>query len=356
MTVRLHKTNTGGDGVTARFREIWCADFEFRADAGERPWPVCLVACEIHTGRELRLWRDELLAIKHAPFDVGPDSLFVAYFASAELGCFLALGWPLPDNVLDLYVEHRVETNGDKTPCGDGLVGALAMRGLSHIDAGEKDAMRKLICDQQHWSPEEQKNIIDYCASDVEGLTALLPKMSARIDLPRALLRGRYMKAVARMERTGVPIDSTTYRSMVDNWDVLKIELIDSVNKDFGVYEGSTFKAERFAKFLSDRRIPWPKYSTGALKLDDDNFRDQIRRWPELQPLHELRVTLSGMRLTGLEVGADGRNRCLLSPFKAMTGRNQPSNTKFIFGPARWMRSLIKPPEDYGLAYVDFAS
>ena len=94
----------------------------------------------------------------------------------------------------------------------------------------------------------------------------------------------------------------------------------------------------------------------GALKLDDDTFRDQARRWPELQPLHELRATLSGLRLTGLEVGSDGRNRCLLSPFKAVTGRNQPSNTKFIFGPARWMRGLIKPPEGYGLAYIDFAS
>jgi DNA polymerase I len=62
------------------------------------------------------------------------------------------------------------------------------------------------------------------------------------------------------------------------------------------------------------------------------------------------------MRLTGLEVGTDGRNRCLLSPFKAVTGRNQPSNTKFAFGPARWLRSLIKPTEASGLAYIDFAS
>jgi DNA polymerase I len=290
------------------------------------------------------------------PFDVGHDTLFVAYFASAELGCFLELGWPLPDNVLDLYVEHRVETNGEKTPCGDGLVGALAMRGLSHIDAGEKDTMRTLICTQQHWTNEEQKKILDYCASDVEGLAALLPKMSPRIDLPRSLLRGRYMKAVAHMERTGIPIDTAIYRRLVDGWDTIKIGLIDSVNKEFDVYEGTTFKAERFARLLLNRQIPWPKYPNGTLKLDDDTFRDQVRRWPELQPLHELRVTLSGMRLTGLEVGTDGRNRCLLSPFKAVTGRNQPSNTKFAFGPARWLRSLIKPTEASGLAYIDFAS
>ena len=118
----------------------------------------------------------------------------------------------------------------------------------------------------------------------------------------------------------------------------------------------TTFKAERFAKFLLERGIAWPKNAHGVLKLDDDTFGDQARRWPELQPLRELRATLGGLRLTGLEVGSDGRNRCLLSPFKSATGRNQPSNTKFVFGPAKWMRGLIRPPEGFGLAYIDFAS
>ena len=90
----------------------------------------------------MRLWREALLALRSAPFDTGPDSVFVAYYASAELGCFLELGWPLPVNVLDLFAEHRVETNGLTLPCGNGLIGALAARGIGHIDAGEKDAMR----------------------------------------------------------------------------------------------------------------------------------------------------------------------------------------------------------------------
>src|SRR6478609_6305422 len=47
-------------GHAARFAEIWCADFEFRADPGEHPWPVCMVAQELKTGEVIRLWRDEL--------------------------------------------------------------------------------------------------------------------------------------------------------------------------------------------------------------------------------------------------------------------------------------------------------
>jgi hypothetical protein len=196
----LGKVEEGGC-VAGLFREIWVADFEFRADPGERPWPLCMVAEEIKTGRVIRLWRNELLALRHAPFEIGSQALFVAYFASAEFSCFLELGWPLPLNVLDLYAEHRCETNGEKTLCGDGLLGALALRGLAHIDAGAKGEMRRLILDQQQWTEDEKRKILDYCQSDVTGTAALFWKMAPSIDWPRALLRGRYMKAVGRMER-----------------------------------------------------------------------------------------------------------------------------------------------------------
>lgn len=37
-----------------------------------------------------------------------------------------------------------------------------------------------------------------------------------------------------------------------------------------------------------------------------------------------------------------------------MTGRNQPSNAAYIFGPSTWIRSIIQPPPGYGLAYIDW--
>jgi hypothetical protein len=338
------------------FSEIWLCDFEFRADPGERPCPVCMAARELHTGQQIRLWRGELLELRHAPFNTGADTVFVAYFASAELGCFLELGWPLPVNILDLYVEHRVETNGGLAACGNGLVGALALRGLAHIDAGEKEAMRRLVLDNTTWSEAERVAILDYCATDVAALAALLPRMAPTIDWPRALLRGRYMAAVARTERAGVPIDAELHQCMVLAWDDIKQRLVQEVDAGFGVFDGLTFKADRFRAWLMRHGIGWPTLPSGALALDDDTFRDQAKYHPQIMPLHELRATLSGLRLTGLEVGADGRNRCLLSPFSAVTGRNQPSTTKFIFGPARWMRGLIRPLEGRGIAYIDFCS
>ncbi len=56
-----------------------------------------------------------------------------------------------------------------------------------------------------------------------------------------------------------------------------------------------------------------------------------------------------------LAVGSDGRNRCLLSPFRARSSRNAPSNARFIFGPSCWLRSLIQPAPGRAVAYVDWS-
>lgn len=110
----------------ARFREAWAIDFEFRALPGELPSPTCLVARELGSGRTLRLWTDALEALPAAPFPVGRETVVIAFYASAEIGCFLSLGWPLPENVLDLYAEFRCRTNGLSTPCGWGLLALCA--------------------------------------------------------------------------------------------------------------------------------------------------------------------------------------------------------------------------------------
>jgi hypothetical protein len=80
------------------------------------------------------------------------------------------------------------------------------------------------------------------------------------------------------------------------------------------------------------------------------------KSYTQVAALHELRITLAQMQTLKLHVGADGRNRTLISPFASKTSRNQPSTTKFIFGNSAWLRSLIKPEKGFGLAYVDFSS
>ena len=337
------------------FREVWLVDFEFSAPSGERPVVVCLVAKELHSGRLIRLWEDEIAQLDRPPYPTDRQSLFVAYYASAELGCHLALGWPLPECVLDLFVEFRVLTNGKELPCGAGLLGALAWFGLDAMSSIEKTEMRDLAIRGGPYTSVEQTALLDYCQSDVDALDELLPAMEKTLDLPRAILRGRYMKSVAAMEHTGVPIDTPILHQLRDQWTTLQAGLINQIDADFGVYEGRKFKQDRFAGYLANNGIHWPQLESGRLDLTDNTFRDMAKSYPQLAPLRELRYTLSQMLLADLAVGGDGRNRCLLSPFRARTGRNQPSNTRFIFGPSVWLRGLIKPKPGYGLAYVDWS-
>jgi DNA polymerase-1 len=299
------------------------------------------------------VWRDQFGTVP--PYSIDPDCLFVAYYASAELGCHLALGWPMPARILDLFADFRNQTNGLPTAAGSGLIGALTAYGLDSIGTVEKTEMRDLVLRGGPWSDAERDAILDYCQSDVDALARLLPAMSPKVDLPRALLRGRYMAAVARMEHAGVPIDQEALARFRTHWSDIQDALIARIDADYDVFDGRSFKAAKFASWLERTGLPWPRLESGALDLSDNAFRDQARSHPEVAPLRELRSALSELRLNDLAVGRDGRNRCLLSPFRARTGRNQPSNSKFIFGPSVWLRGLVKPPPGHGVAYIDWS-
>ncbi len=491
----------------ACYREIWCVDFEFHAPDGHRPEPLCIAAREVRSGRVVRRWLTDAPP-EAPPFSVGPDVLFVAYYASAEFGCFLALDWAMPQRVLDLFAEFRNLTNGQSPAHGSGLLGALTYFGLDALDATEKEVMRSLAMRGGPHNHAERVALLDYCQTDADALAKLLPRMVPYLDLPRALLRGRYMVAAARMEWTGVPLDTEALAAMQANWDRIKARLVreldqkyrvfvptgrrldhstkfgaailttahewnldpdtladaaeyvhkmdreanterlnairharkatgltearigklldagqdyldvlgldvqarelagtypdlgigigydpDGVDEDYApklwdvlakpdpvplpkhhhktirraaemvgtgeryVSDGPlTFSASRWGEYLRKRSIPWPRLPSGALALDDDTFKEMARQHPaEVGPMRELRHTLGQLRLNELPVGPDGRNRCLLSAFRSRTGRNQPSNSRFIFGPSCWLRSLIKPEPGRSLAYVDWS-
>jgi hypothetical protein len=135
------------------------------------------------------LWRDQFGS--EPPFPIDANTLLVAYYASAELGCFKALNWPQPIFVLDLFVEFRARTNGRVLPNGASLLGALTYFGIDGIAVTEKENLRARILSGGPWSAEDRAAILEYCEGDVLALERLLPAMSSSIHLPHALLRGR---------------------------------------------------------------------------------------------------------------------------------------------------------------------
>lgn len=337
------------------YREVWAVDFEFTAQDGERPVVICMVACEVLSCRTLRFAHDQLTIMAAAPFDVGPGALFVAYYASAELACFLALGWTMPARVLDLCVEFKCATSGLQVPGGRGLLGALMHYGIDGMAAEEKESMRELAMRGGPYTSQEMDALLDYCETDVVALDKLLSAMLPTIDLPRALLRGRYMAAAAKIEWAGVPVDAAMLARLRAHWTSIQDRLIAAIDHDFGVYEGRSFRTDRFAAWLEGKSIPWPRLDSGVLDLGRDAFHEMARAYPQVAPLAELRHALSALRLHDLAVGSDGRARCLLGAFGSRTGRNQPSNSKFIFGPAVWLRGLIKPERGRAVAYIDYS-
>jgi DNA polymerase-1 len=344
------------------FKHVMAVDTEFdlgghksieeASRSGERPRLTAIVAKDLRTGQTWRVFRGEFGST--LPFPTGKDTVLITFYGSAEVGSLQSAGLSLQDSsILDLFTEFRSRTNGLNTPNGASLLGALTYFGLDGIDATEKQDLRTLILSGGPFSAQDRAAILNYCESDVLALERLLAVMLPGIDLPRGLLRGRFMKAAAIVEWNGTPIDVLTLQLLRRYWIDIQDDLIAAIDQQYGVFEGRSFRLERWERWLAANNIPWPRLASGRLDLSDDTFRQMARAYPAVAPMRELRCALSELRLHDLAVGADGRNRTLLSAFRARTGRCQPSNTRYIFGTSVWTRGLIQAPPGYGVAYID---
>ena len=343
------------------FEQIWLHDFEFVPGSGERPDVVCLAAHELRSGQTLALWRDELGPAP--PYRTDRNVLFVSFVANAECACHLALGWPLPANVLDLNPAFRNLTNGRPTPEGKGLIGALRYFGLPSIGSKQKEAMQKRVIAGWPFTPDERRQILDYCAADVDALRALLLAMVPKLDLATALYHGEFAAVSALMEHNGVPIDMEMFAQLADTntWRAVRDAMVPAIDANYGVYVRNAagdwaFNMERFAAYLEREGIAWPLLETGKLNMRRKVFEEMSRGWPQLENLRQLRHARDKMRKVKLAVSRDGRNRTVLWPFKAKTSRTQPKASQWIFSPAVWLRSLIKPGPGMAVAYIDYSA
>jgi hypothetical protein len=340
------------------FEKIVFADCEFIARPGERPDLVCVAW---HDGQTHCLWRDQLGA--HPPYPIGDRTLFVCFVANAELGCHLALKWPLPAHVLDLNTVFRSIVNGRITPEGKGLLGALAYFGIDSIGSKRKDAMRSRIMQGWPFTSTEQEEIQLYAAGDVEPLPALLTKMLPHFELDVALHHGEFVACLSRMEHRGVPIDPEIFPQLANEqtWCAVRDAMVPLIDADYHVFTKGPdgewhFSMELFADYLRREGIAWPLTEKGTLSTKRKTFEDMSKGHPQLENLRQLRYSRDKLRKVKLAVGADYRNRTTLWPFKAKTSRTQPKAAECIFSPAVWLRSLIKPEPGQAVAYVDYSS
>ena len=326
--------------IVPQFKRVIVWDTEFQTEPpGNRPAPVCVTARELRSGREWQHFRGEFGP--GPPFPVDDDTVFAGFYNSAELGFHKALGWPEPNYQIDLYIEFRNLTNGLWLPHGSGLVGAMAYFNLDY--PADKGEMIKII-NSGDYSGDRAPRILHYNWVDMNATAQLLVEIYPKIDVDRALYRGTFPPVAAAMEWHGLPIDVATLERLRHHWADIQDRLIVRIDRNYKIYDGRTFKEDRFDAMLATLRIPWPRLESGRLNLEDDTFRQAAKVYPKIiGPYRELRHALSQMRLEDLAVGSDGRNRVLTSYYRARTSRSQPSNSKSVMGTSVWLRGLIKP-------------
>ena len=352
-------------------RGVWCLDTEFIP--GPPYVPVCLVAREFFSGQCVRIFFEPDQTYSN-PLPM--EALHVAYAASAEWGTFLALGWDLPLHVIDLYAEYRNEISG-RTPLrgrkgfDTRMLGAMDYYGLDHIAAAEKTEMRDLILRGHPFSDSEREAILAYCESDVTCLEKLLPAMADTIEVNDkgipglAGLRGRYTKAVARMERVGIPVDQDAYTRLINHREELKTRLIQDYEREFGPSpylpdkQGNyKFNFRTFHSQLDSLGLlaVWETTPKARLKTREDYLAFMASKHPVLRPLATLTKRLGDFRKFDLHIGPDNRSYFSVMPFGSETGRNQPKAKQFLFAQSSWTRGLIKPGRGEFVAYIDWSA
>jgi DNA polymerase I len=316
--------------------------------------PLCVCAKDLLSNESWEFWAGEFPAA--APFPMDETTLFIAFNASSEIRTFNALGWETPARILDLFAEFCDHRNGRDGDTGRSLLTAMEHFGLDTVGTVFKKNMIARILKGAPFSDSERREILDYCWSDVYALERLLGAMLPDIDWKGALLRGRYACAVAVMEDTGIPVNVALLSEVVECWADIQAGLIREIDRDYGVYDGTTFKAERFEAFVEKAGLPWPRLKSGALALDSDTFHDMARVFPVVAPLAELRKAIGHMRKNAIPVGDDGRARTGIRPFASSTSRNQPSTSEFLYGNSKWVRFFIRPEPGHALLYFDYSA
>src|ERR1035437_5746116 len=117
----LSRLNALGAGI----KNIWVADSEFHAPTkgesglynseGGLQIPVCFVFMNAITGDEIRQFYVPGESYPPCPISLGPDTLFVAFSAQAELLTMLRLWDVMPSRILDLEMEWLALNNEEYT-------------------------------------------------------------------------------------------------------------------------------------------------------------------------------------------------------------------------------------------------
>lgn len=340
---------SGRDFVAVWVVEVFCA----RSD-GENPEPLCIAATDLVSGRSVRAWLSEG-GLCGPPFFLSHSDLLVCLPAIPLVISFVSLGWPLPNQLIDLHAEFRCLTNGE-SGVDDSRAGMLRYFGEPFGLGVERPGLEALALKAGH-TEDERAALMAYCDQRLAVAIRLFRHLAPHFDGGRTLFRGEFLMAAARVEMAGVPVDAEGLAALYARRAGVCAHLIESHAANYpGVFQRGRFSEDGFAAWLGGRGDHWPRTPTGLLMTDDDTLKDMAARHPDIDGLRHLKKMLTHLATGRIAVGRDGRNRCPTRPFASSTGRNQPPNGQWVFGAPGWMRGFIRPPLDKALALIDYSS
>jgi hypothetical protein len=291
----------------------------------------------------------------------------LAYNFVAESQCIEQLGWEQPRWPIDPYAEHLALTNGltaqdifereeDDRRIGYRLVDALRFYGteIGAADEAHKREMQLRAAQGEPFTAAEWKAITDYCREDVSWLGCLFRSMRDRIDLPAALVRGRFMVVIGQQIHRGIPVDGGLIERFKARRPDLRLALIEETPTAARFYPAGRFSEARFFDWAEDEEIGWPRHPDGSPVLEQDTMRKIAELEPRVAPLVALRSKLSKLENFAVTIRSDGRIRPNYMPLRTRTGRNRPKASEYPMLQAKWLRGFILAPRARALAQLDF--
>ena len=290
------------------------------------------------------------------PYSPGPNNLVVTFFGEAEMWLIDHLGWPMPENHIDCFVEHRNLFNG-LLPKGKGVwdLESVAKKFKIQTDykATDKTGLRERLGNGT-FREDEQEDIFRYNKLDVKATYEIFkhlllviendPALDANRYFRQALLRGRQVNAIGKMINTGIPVDQKSTELIINNIDAITQHFITKANKELGIWDGTQLSMKKFADLLDEEKLlnSWPRTPTGALKTN----KETIREFADNRKIFQFQTVQSFRQATKLKDvplnKTNSRASCYLSMFNNITSRAGPATSKYIPNMSGAFRPLIQ--------------
>ena len=333
---------------------------------------LCMVAHVLDSNlrhvRTIRLWRGEFGAAP--PFDTGPDTLFVAYSAWAEMTCFRCWAGNSPCTSSTYtppiwrqatFCCRTIRTRYERSRAS----GCLTPAAPTTLPAGNRSTRkRSRDIGEGRWRDHGQEAVFTYCEEDVRASSAVAVRAIVR---PCRIAGGqcRARAALVELQRQGDRADlgarHAHRRAAMESSAGEQGGCDRRVLRQFDPSHGSEdpiytpdgeWSYARFENWLVSAGVAaWPRLESGQLDIDGDAFR-LMYHVPGIEGLHALRDSLGVIVRAKLPIGRDGRNRPSLFPFGTATGRN--AHSKSLYNAHASMRSFMIFSEDTIGVYLDW--